>query len=56
MKKYFVSYGIVLLLFTVTLPGQDKGFSASAPATVEAGQQFQYVIEVMDWHKTTIKF
>jgi len=34
------------LLFSITwMAAQDKGFTATAPATVQAGQQFQYVIE-----------
>ncbi|MDF1572801.1 MAG: BatD family protein [Bacteroidales bacterium] len=41
--KYILTLAILL---TVTiLQGQDPSFSASAPATVQAGQQFQYTIE-----------
>ena len=36
---------LVFLLVSNLLMGQDKEFTASAPATVSVGQQFQYVIE-----------
>ncbi len=36
---------IIIILSTVLLAGQDKGFTATAPAVVKAGEQFQYVIE-----------
>lgn len=35
----------ILLLFSALLRGQDPAFTASAPAAVRAGEQFQYVIE-----------
>jgi hypothetical protein len=34
-----------MLLISSLLMAQDDGFTATAPATVSAGQQFQYVIE-----------
>lgn len=45
MKRKTVILGVSMLLISSWLMGQDDGFTASAPATVSAGQQFQYVIE-----------
>jgi len=36
---------LIILLFSSLLNGQADGFTASAPASVRAGAQFQYVIE-----------
>jgi len=36
---------LAILLAVPFLQGQDPSFTASAPATVQAGQQFQYTIE-----------
>lgn len=41
--KYILTLGI--LLAVPLLRAQDPVFSASAPATVQAGQQFQYTVE-----------
>jgi hypothetical protein len=40
-------HAIVLLLILAVYPtrGQDEGFTATAPAAVSVGEQFQYVIE-----------
>jgi hypothetical protein len=37
--------GLILLLAALQVQGQDDGFKATAPGTVRAGEQFQYVIE-----------
>ena len=36
---------LIIFLCTLGLAGQDRAFTASAPAAVRAGEQFQYVIE-----------
>lgn len=41
--RYILSFG--LLSLAITLAAQNVQFTASAPATVQAGQQFQYTIE-----------
>jgi len=45
MKLKAVIPGIAFILITSLLRGQDDGFTATAPATVSVGQQFQYMIE-----------
>jgi len=42
--KYSIAY-IILLLSLTAVQAQDQAFKASAPARVNAGQQFQYTIE-----------
>jgi len=43
-KKILVSF-TGLILFAILLNGQDVVFTASAPAVVRVGEQFQYIIE-----------
>jgi len=45
MKIRLLASVTVLLLFSTLLGGQNQTFTASAPAVVKAGDQFQYVIE-----------
>ena len=45
MKFRLLASVTVLLLFSTLLRGQNQTFTASAPAVVKAGDQFQYVIE-----------
>lgn len=45
MKFKLLTSVPVLLLFSTLLNGQDPTFTATAPAVVQTGEQFQYVIE-----------
>ncbi|MGW8316442.1 MAG: BatD family protein, partial [Bacteroidales bacterium] len=45
MKCKTLASALILLFLGTWLAGQDNGFTASAPATVRVGEQFQYVIE-----------
>ncbi|MCF8226205.1 MAG: BatD family protein [Bacteroidales bacterium] len=45
MRYYKVILTFLVLLGTVHLNARNSGFTASAPATVKTGQQFQYKIE-----------
>ena len=45
MNSKTLASALILLFSGIWLAGQDNGFTASAPATVRAGEQFQYVIE-----------
>ncbi|MCK5135482.1 MAG: protein BatD [Bacteroidales bacterium] len=45
MNLKLLTSATIILLCTGLLTGQDKIFTASAPAVVKAGEQFQYVIE-----------
>ncbi|MCK4747178.1 MAG: protein BatD [Bacteroidales bacterium] len=45
MKSRILASVIVVLLCSGLLAAQDKTFTATAPAVVRAGEQFQYVIE-----------
>lgn len=42
-KRYILTIGVVII--TISLWAQETNFVASAPATVRAGEQFQYTIE-----------
>ena len=45
MNLKLLTSATIILLCTGLLTGQDKVFTASAPAVVKSGEQFQYVIE-----------
>ncbi len=45
MKKKLLTPVILLLIYGLQLYGQDHSFTASAPAAVTVGEQFQYVVE-----------
>ncbi|HER07872.1 MAG TPA: protein BatD [Bacteroides sp.] len=45
MKLKFFPSVTLILLFSMALGGQDPVFTASAPAVVNVGEQFQYVVE-----------
>ena len=45
MKRAHLASVTLLIFCSLALQGQDGAFTATAPAVVESGQQFQYVIE-----------
>ena len=45
MKFKLLTSVLVLILFNTLLNGQNPTFTATAPAVVQRGEQFQYMIE-----------
>lgn len=54
MIKKLLASAIVFILFGSVLSGQDHTFTATAPAIVSVGEQFQYVIEGSDRGELTL--
>lgn len=54
MIKKILASAIVIFLFGSVLSGQDNTFTATAPAIVSVGEQFQYVIEGSDRGELTL--